>query len=389
MGEVRKQKQEQEPARDEVTEVAPNVLRMQLPISMPGLGHVNAYALVDDRGAAIVDPGMPGPESWNALEKRLKQAGLKVRDVHTVIVTHSHPDHFGGAGRLTEEAGAEMVTHSAFRSWFRPHDHSDDDDLEVVHDVHPDDLPPPRVMPPHGHGRGAHGGGGMGRRGGAPWGGPTPWGGRAEKPPLRQRMKFRVMMATRGRRMRGFMAPDPTNRLKNGDVIKLAGREWLALHTPGHTLDHLCLYDGEAGVLLSGDHVLPTITPHIGGMNSGRDPLGLFFGSLDKVAALDGVTKVLPAHGHPFDDLKARTDAIKDHHHDRLDVLRRVAADQGGSASVEEFSHHLFRPERWGSMAESETYAHLEHLRLSGQAERHEEDGVVIYEIAPATSTAG
>jgi len=56
-------KQEQEPASDEVIEVAPGVLRMQLPISMPGLGHVNTYALEDERGFALVDPGLPGPES--------------------------------------------------------------------------------------------------------------------------------------------------------------------------------------------------------------------------------------------------------------------------------------------------------------------------------------
>jgi hypothetical protein len=49
-------KQEQEPARREITEVAPNVLRMELPIRMPGLGHVNCYALLDDNGAAVVDP---------------------------------------------------------------------------------------------------------------------------------------------------------------------------------------------------------------------------------------------------------------------------------------------------------------------------------------------
>ena len=36
-------RQEQEAASEEVTEVAPNVLRMQLPIRMPGLGHVNMY----------------------------------------------------------------------------------------------------------------------------------------------------------------------------------------------------------------------------------------------------------------------------------------------------------------------------------------------------------
>ena len=58
-------RQEQEEASTEVTEVAPDVLRMQLPISMPGLGHVNCYALLDDEGAAIVDPGLPSPSSFS------------------------------------------------------------------------------------------------------------------------------------------------------------------------------------------------------------------------------------------------------------------------------------------------------------------------------------
>ena len=93
-------RQEQEPATTAVTEVGPGVLRLQLPISMPGLGHVNCYALEDDRGVALVDPGLPGPESWAALNARLAEADLPLRRVHTVVVTHSHPDHFGGAGRL-------------------------------------------------------------------------------------------------------------------------------------------------------------------------------------------------------------------------------------------------------------------------------------------------
>src|SRR5690606_13209487 len=93
-------KQEQERATSEITEVAPGILRSQLPIAMPGLGHVNCYLLEDERGVAVVDPGLPGPGSWRALVDRLKRAGFKPRHVHTVIVTHSHPDHFGGAGRL-------------------------------------------------------------------------------------------------------------------------------------------------------------------------------------------------------------------------------------------------------------------------------------------------
>ncbi|MFQ5417643.1 MAG: MBL fold metallo-hydrolase, partial [Myxococcota bacterium] len=107
-------RQEQEEARTDVTEVAPNVLRMELPIRMPGLGHVNCYAIVDGEGAAVVDPGMPGPGAWRALQARLKQVGLAPRHVHTVIVTHSHPDHFGGAARFAKESGSVVVAHHSF-----------------------------------------------------------------------------------------------------------------------------------------------------------------------------------------------------------------------------------------------------------------------------------
>ena len=107
----RVRRQEQEPATAEITEVAPNVLRTQLPVFLPGLGHVNCYLLQDDRGVAVVDPGLPGPQSWRALVDRLKRAGYKPKDVHTVVVTHSHPDHFGGAGRFRDSYGAEVLTH--------------------------------------------------------------------------------------------------------------------------------------------------------------------------------------------------------------------------------------------------------------------------------------
>ena len=126
----RPRKPEQEPASEEVVEVAPDIIRMQLPIWMPGLGHVNTYGLLDDRGLAVVDPGLPGPSSWKALQARLKTAGFRLRDIHTVVVTHSHPDHFGGAGRIKREAKAELITHRALDDiresieelrWYRTH----------------------------------------------------------------------------------------------------------------------------------------------------------------------------------------------------------------------------------------------------------------------------
>ena len=341
-------KQEQERATAEVTEVGPGVLRMQLPIEMPGLGHVNCYALVDGRGAAVVDPGLPGPATWAALVQRLGRAGLKPADVHTVVVTHSHPDHYGTAQRLAEEAGADLAVHSAFRTWWDNPGTCDDE----VADVDPDDLPEEN-----------------------PWeGATTPWGGEGFSPPP---------ALAELRDAGAYVAPRPTRCVRDGERLVLAGRELVAVHTPGHTLDHLCLHDPEGGLLFSGDHVLPTITPHVSGVGTGRDPLAKFVASLDKVAALPGVRTVLPAHGHPFGDLAGRVEAIKEHHVERLERIRAVAAAIG-PASVTEFSHHLFREARWGPMAESEAYAHLEHLRLAGEAERHDERGRMVYEVAPA-----
>ena len=52
-----------------------------------------------------------------------------------------------------------------------------------------------------------------------------------------------------------------------------------------------------------------------------------------------------------------------------------------GPAGVQAFSRRLFKPRSWGGMAESETYAHLEHLRHRGGAEAHRNSaGYLIYE---------
>jgi glyoxylase-like metal-dependent hydrolase (beta-lactamase superfamily II) len=339
-------RQEAERATDEVEEVAPGVLRMQLPIDMPGLGHVNTYALVDKHGVALVDPGVPGKDSWDALLHRLKKAGIPLERVHTSIVTHSHHDHFGGAAQLTEETGAGVLAHHAFTTWGDDHLCTD-----PTHDH--GDQPPRRYedIPDR-----------------------TPWGTPSDA-------RKRIAAVAAGDFV--WAAPHVTRRVRHGDVVSLCDREWIVKHTPGHTVDHVCFHDPAEGVLLSGDHVLPTITPHIGGMVD-ADPLDEFFVSLQAIGEVDPVSVVLPAHGHPFDDLPGRTKSIHEHHVERLEKLRTIATEHlPGWASVVEFSHHLFRERSWGQMAESETWAHLEHLRRRGQAEsRRTDEGLLEYQVS-------
>ncbi len=356
-------RQEQQDATTEVVEVAPDILRMQLPISLPGLGHVNTYALCDDRGIAVVDPGLPGKASWTALLDRLGTAGYQVKDVHTVIVTHSHPDHFGGAGILRHEAGAEVLTHAAFRTWLDP-DEGDD--------AGPDELPDF-----------VDGDESVGRGNQKPWEIEQPWGGGTFKPPLDRRLKMGVMK-TLGRKW--MRAPEPSRRVQHDDVVTFARREWVAVHTPGHTNDHLCLYSPTDGIVLSGDHVLPTITPHISGLVAGADPLAQFFASLDRVAGLGDLSLALPAHGLEFTDVAGRCQEIKDHHAERLQKLRDASAALG-ETSVVELSHQLFKERSWGRMAESETYAHLEHLRHAGEMTSRRVGDDLHYALTPTDPT--
>jgi glyoxylase-like metal-dependent hydrolase (beta-lactamase superfamily II) len=387
----RPHKQEQDPASEDVTEVAPGVIRMQLPIWMPGLGHVNTYGLLDDRGLAVVDPGLPGPKSWRALKARLKTAGFRVRDIHTVIVTHSHPDHFGGAGRIKKEAGAHLVAHKAFTTWSleeskrrnRLTTEREEAEAERVAaaaaqalDISTEEIPtigdhvddfagdPLRDDPSQ-----------ETQAGSVPWGGETPWGGSKHPlPPLARRVLIRALRWI-------FTPPRPSRRVVHGERMRLAERDWISIHTPGHTIDHLCLYDPEHGILISGDHVLPSITPHISGVGNGADALKSYIQTLDLVAALDGVRLGLPAHGHPFDDVPGRVEAIKEHHHERMELLR--AASVGiGPATVQELSHEIFPKRHWGVMAESETFAHLEHMVIMGEAERWTDHGRLLYRVA-------
>ena len=353
-------RQEQEPADKQVAELAPGLYRMQLPISMPGLGHVNCYALEDERGLALVDPGLPGEESWSALNQRLGQIGARFDHVHTAVVTHSHPDHFGGVNRLRAEHDIEVLTHADFSSAYGMDsideltkdpeiaalDLEDDEDLAAFQE---------RL-----------------RR-------PTPWGTWRDGPPADEMRRWAAMEKAGG--PMSFRLPDPSIGGAAGLEVTLGGRTWLAVHTPGHTHDHLCLYDPNDGLFLSGDHVLPTITPHIGGIAQMYDPLAVFFRSLELMHEFSDVSTVLPAHGHPFDDLAGRADDIVHHHEERLDHLRLIG-DALGRAPVETFMQHLFKERSWGDMAASETYAHLEHLRILGDADQDEEQGLKRYLVA-------
>ena len=271
-----------------VAEVGPGILRIMLPIDLPGLGHVNCYALPDEDGVALIDPGMADGVSFEALCDRLTDADLDVAKVHTVVSTHSHFDHFGGVARLRRDGlQPQVIAHRQFGdSWRDAYGEvvGEDPSTLVERSFEEIEALAPKLIRP------------------------MPWGGTTDPLPPE-------LLAHWGKGIDVidvFRPPRVTHTMDDGDRVTLGGRAWELLHTPGHADDHLCLWNSELGILFAGDHVLPTITPHISGFSEYPNPLGEFFASLDRVGALDGVTQVLPAHGDPFSGLADRSTAIYD-----------------------------------------------------------------------------
>src|SRR6478736_2695763 len=83
--------------------------------------------------------------------------------------------------------------------------------------------------------------------------------------------------------------------------------EWITYETPGHSPSHVCLFQPERRLLISGDHLLGRISLYFEFGNS-PDPVGEFLHSLDVVQRL-GARLCLPGHGRTFADVFAHIQA--------------------------------------------------------------------------------
>ncbi len=79
------------------------------------------------------------------------------------------------------------------------------------------------------------------------------------------------------------------------------------LETPGHAPSHVCLFQPERRLLISGDHVLGRISLYFD-YGWTPDPIGEFLASLDRVDQLDA-RLALSGHGKPFIDVHGHVEA--------------------------------------------------------------------------------
>jgi len=315
----------EDPSR--VSEVAPGVWRLKVPLPGHTIGHVNAYALVGEAGVLLVDSGWSSAAAQ--LTDLLGAIGLSMSDVRGAVFTHLHADHCGLAAEL-QRGGARVAMHAA--------------DAELLRSRYFQQEPY--------------------RAGTEAWlvatGAPE---GALEASNLQV-----VRIA---RQVESFV---PDRLLMDGDVVTFGPWSLSVLQTPGHTPGSSCFHDHESGLLFTGDHVFPRIraSPTYRPQST-PDPISDYLKSLERLEALD-VTTVLPGHQGPFSGLGQRIVELRDYHSTRMREILRILGD--GPATAWQVAARLNRAGSWDDRswdsrftALGETHAHLVRLRRERQVD--------------------
>ena len=305
--------------------VLAGLYRLRLPLPWPGVPHCNAWAVAHEGGFVLFDTGMHQPDSIFHLERALAMGDMRLEQAHLVVCTHAHSDHCGQAPTIVERAGCEV--------WMHPdHEHLD----RVVED--PEAAFDRRVE--------------IARQSGVP----------AEA--LRRYQEQRQLPGS------GIAGPITQDRdLLDGVRVDSDLGEWIAYETPGHAPSHVCLFQPERRLLVSGDHLLGRISLYYD-YGYSPDPVGEFLRSLDVVEGL-GARLCLAGHGRTFTDVEAHIRGNRTLVGERLDGVRGALA--GEPLTVFEIAPHVYEGALSRENAHwllSELLCYLTHLETLGEAKR-------------------
>ncbi len=321
---------EEPPAPGEWVEVAEGVLWIRLPLPM-ALDHVNVYALYDGDGWTIVDTGLSSKKTrgiWQAL----MEGPLAGKPVRRVVVTHHHPDHVGNAGWFQSEHGAELVTSRT--AWLFARMLT----LDVQENWPKETLDYYRSA-------------GMD---------PDVLAGRmAERP-------FNFADAV-------YPMPLGFTRVKQGDVIRMGGRDWDVHMGNGHAPEHCTFWSREDNLVLTGDQILSSISSNLGvyATEPMADPVADWLEACERLQPLARPDHlVLGGHKLPFTGLPIRMRQLIDNHHG---ALERLLNDLDQPKTAAECFAPLFKRQIRGGeygLALVEAVAHMNHLYHIGAVTR-------------------
>lgn len=293
-----------------------------LPLPMPNTYHPYSFSyLLEDAnsGIHVIDLGWPSTENERLFHDALETIGRSLSDVASITGTHLHPDHLGFAETLRKASGAPLILYgdhekaaarTTGESWAGLHENLLDQ-----------------------------------------WAVPTEWRGELA---IRDGQNLVPLQAD--------------ILIGDGERLPVPGRRLLAIHTPGHTPDHICIHDLDEDLIFTGDHLLPNIRPGLGlGGPSGTNPISDYLRSLARVASL-GVDEGAPGHEYRFTGLKQRCSDVAGHH---LNRSREVTALLGsGERSVWEVASQISWTPGWSRLrgfylqsALSQTALHIDFVR--------------------------
>ena len=309
-----------------------------------------AYLFEND-GMTLIDAGATG--SYQHLAEGVEATGYKVRDIERLVITHGHQDHDGAAGLLAQAAAAEIWAHDIYARLLQ---------------YNPWDIQ------------------------------------RNPSSPLQREMQ-RVVMRDRvsnsaesarqsagyAERQRRYVETRREFRVGRSLEADDTSGDLGFMHAPGHSPDEICVTMD--GLVFTGDHVLPEITPHpttkarfspeirekVPEHYHCEDEIyGLetYLRSLRLIANLGEGVAVLPAHrlfskGRFNFETTERAEEILEHHVLRLGrILHRMGTEP---TSLEHITRGVFaRRKLIGGnlyMALSEIVAHIELLEDAGDLE--------------------
>jgi glyoxylase-like metal-dependent hydrolase (beta-lactamase superfamily II) len=287
--------------------------------------HGNAWAIECDGGVVMFDTGIGGRGKLRQLDLALAQAGFGVEDVCLVVCTHSHTDHYGLAGAITERAGCELWMHPRWE-----HVRLLADDPEAALEA--------RIE--------------VARQSGV-------------SPAALERYR-----EARSDSETGIdVLKEPDRELVPGVEVETDLGTWQVYETPGHAPSHVVLHQPERRLLISGDHLLGRTVLFFDYGHS-PDPVGEFLTSLERVEPLD-VGLVLPGHGRTFRDPEAK---IAESRRQVGELLGKVREALGpGERTAFEIVEDIVGPEMVKSPASAWVLqivlSCLDHLVLAGEVE--------------------
>ncbi|MFA8328595.1 MBL fold metallo-hydrolase [Burkholderia ubonensis] len=324
-------------------EVAPGVLWMRMPMPLSLMNHVNLWAVRDGDGWAAFDTGLQTgdtAEAWRGLFAdggALAQGGLT-----RVFVTHAHPDHSGLAGWLTRKFGCRLwMTRTEYLM------------CRVLAADVGRDMPDDVVN--------------FYRTAG--------WDEDAID-------VCRTCFGGFGKYV--YAPPDSYQRVRDGDELRIGDHVWRVVIGTGHSPEHACFHCSELKLLISGDQVLPRISPNVSvtPTEPDADPAGDWLDSLDKMRReIPGDVLVLPGHDEPFRGLHRRLDYLKRSQHLALNRVREALREPRRAVDVfaQLFSRPIGRDPNLLEVATGESMAHLNYLLHRGEAEMKLDNGGIAW----------